>query len=90
VRRDLSMVAPQAVPYGKIAKTLRAAGGKELESLTLIDLYQGDKIGAARKSLTVSLVFRDKEKTLNDAEVEKIVQKIVIDLEKKCETTLRK
>ncbi len=89
VRRDLSMVAPQATAYEQIAKTLRTAGGKDLESVSLIDRYQGDKIGAERKSLTVSLVFRNKEKTLNDAEVEKIMQKIISDLEKKCEAKLR-
>ena len=90
VHRDLSMIAPQATSYEKIARTLRAAGGKELESVSLIDLYHGDKIGPDRKSLTVSLVFRSKEKTLTDADVEKITQKIIYDLEKKCEATLRK
>jgi len=89
VRRDLSMVAPLGTPYEKIAKALRLAGGKDLESVSLIDLYQGDKIGPERKSLTVSLVFRDKDKTLSDADVEKIMQKIISDLEKKCEAILR-
>jgi phenylalanyl-tRNA synthetase beta chain len=90
VHRDLSMIAPLATSYEKIAKTLRAAGGKELESVSLIDLFQSEKIGPDRKSLTVSLIFRSKEKTLTDADVEKITQKIVYDLEKKCEATLRK
>ena len=89
VHRDISMVAPLTTPYEKIAKTLRAAGGKDLESVSLIDLYQGDKIGPDHKSLTVSLVFRNKDKTLNDADVEKLMQKIILDLEKKCEAKLR-
>ena len=90
VHRDLSMVAPIATSYEKIARTLRAAAGRELESVSLIDLFQSEKIGRDRKSLTVSLVFRSKEKTLTDADVEKLTQKIVYDLEKKCEATLRK
>jgi len=90
VRRDLSVVAPLLTPYEMIARTLRAAGGKDLESVSLIDLYQGEKIGADRKSLTVTLLFRNKEKTLADADIEKIMQKIISDLEKKCEATLRK
>lgn len=90
VRRDLSMIAPEECSYEKVAKTLRAAGGKELESVSLIDLFSGDKIGAGKKSLTVSLLFRTREKTLNDGDVEKIIQKMVTDLEKKCEATLRK
>jgi phenylalanyl-tRNA synthetase beta chain len=90
VRRDLSMIAPENCPYEKIAKTLRSAGGRDLEALSLIDLYSGDKIGAGKKSLTVSLLFRNKEKTLSDADVDKIFQKMVSELEKKCEATLRK
>jgi phenylalanyl-tRNA synthetase beta chain len=90
VRRDLSLIAPENCPSEKIAKTLRSAGGKDLESLSLIDLYLGDKIGPGKKSLTVSLVFRNKEKTLSDADVDKLFQKMVGDLEKKCEATLRK
>src|SRR5207302_11059761 len=89
VRRDLSMIAPETCPYEKIAKTLRAAGGKDLEFLSLIDLYSGDKIGTGKKSLTVSLVFRNREKTLSDAEVDKIIQKMISELEKKCEAKLR-
>ena len=90
VRRDLSLVAPLLTPYEKIARALRTAGGKDLESVSLIDLYQGEKIGADRKSLTVTLLFRNKEKTLLDADIEKTMQKIISDLEKKCEATLRK
>jgi len=90
VRRDLSMVAPLLTPYETIQKTLRTAGGKDLESVSLIDLYQGEKIGVDRKSLTVTLLFRNKEKTLSDADIEKIMQKVILDLEKKCGATLRK
>ncbi len=92
VRRDLSMVAfGDTTPYEKIAKTSeRPAGGKDLESVSLIDLYQGDKIGMDHKSMTVTLIFRNKEKTLADADIEKITQKMISDLEKKCEVTLRK
>jgi phenylalanyl-tRNA synthetase beta chain len=90
VRRDLSMIAPESCPYERIAKTLRAAGGKDLESVSLIDLYGGEKIGAGKKSLTVSLVFRNPEKTLSDEDVDKLFQKMVGELEKKCEAVLRK
>ena len=89
VLRDLSVVAPRAVTYDKIEKTLRNAGGPALESIALIDLYEGDKIGPERKSLTMSLSFRLHERTLSDAEVEKLMGKILGDLEKKCQATLR-
>ncbi len=89
VKRDLSMVVPEACPYERIAKTLRVAGGQDLESLALIDLFSGEKIGTGKKSLTVSMLFRNKEKTLSDADVDKMVQRMIDDLEKKCEAKLR-
>lgn len=89
VRRDLSMVAPQMAPYEKIVGTLKSAAGATLESVSLIDLYQGEKIGPEKKSLTVSLVFRQADRTLTDSEIEKLMQKILADLQKKCDTTIR-
>jgi len=89
VRRDLSMVAPQSAAYERIVSTLKGAAGATLESVSLIDLYQGEKIGSEKKSLTVSLVFRQPDRTLTDAEVEKLMQKILADLQKKCDTTIR-
>ena len=89
VRRDLSMIAPLSTSLRKDLPDAARGRRKALESVSLIDLFQGEKIGADRKSLTVSLVFRDKEKTLNDADVEKMMQKIIADLEKKCEAKLR-
>lgn len=90
VRRDLSMIAPETCAYEKVEQTLRAAGGQDLESLSLIDLFNGEKIGAGKRSLTVSLLFRTKDKTLTDADIDTIIQRMIQDLEKKCEATLRK
>ncbi|MFA5974854.1 MAG: phenylalanine--tRNA ligase subunit beta [Elusimicrobiota bacterium] len=90
VYRDLSVTSPLSVPYEKIAQTLRTSGGVLLESVSLIDLFQGEKIGKDRRSLTVSLLFRHRDRTLDDADVEKVMQKIITDLEKKCEAVLRK
>ena len=89
VHRDLSVTAPVEVPYEKISKTVRGAAGQTLESVSLIDLYHGATIGEGRKSLTLSLSFRLMDRTLQDAEVEKLMSKIVGDLEKKCGATLR-
>lgn len=90
VHRDLSVAAPLTVAYEKISQTLRSSAGSILESVSLIDLYQGDKIGPDRRSLTLSLLFRHPERTLSDAEVEKAMRKMLEELEKKCEAVLRK
>lgn len=89
IRRDLSVVAPVNVTAATLSATVRTAGGAILESETLIDLYQGEKIGADKRSLTFSLVFRHADRTLVDADVEKAMAKIVADLEKNCGAILR-
>ena len=89
VLRDLSMVVEEGVPYGIIEKTLRQAAGSILGGCTLIDLYRGSSIGAQKKSLTVSLLFRHRERTLKDSEVESSISRIKSDLQKKCEATIR-
>src|SRR5258708_26940048 len=89
VHRDISLVVPEAISYDKIVKMLRAAAGLTLDSCTLIDLYRGPTIGAQKKSLTVTLIFRHKERTLKDSEVESTMQRIKSELEKKCEAKIR-
>jgi phenylalanyl-tRNA synthetase beta chain len=89
VRRDLSFVVPQETTYERILKTLRTATGPLLASVTPIDVFTGEKIGAGKKSMTVTLVFRHQERTLTDAEIEVLMKKAVADLERKCEAVLR-
>jgi len=90
VRRDISLVADAATPYEQIVRTLRAGASGLLESFSLIDLFQGDKIEAGKKSMTFSLVFRHAEKTLSEADVEKLMTRLITDLQIKCGATLRK
>jgi phenylalanyl-tRNA synthetase beta chain len=89
VTRDLSVTAPLDVAYEKLSRAIRTSAGALLETENLIDLFQGEKIGADKRSLTFSLVFRHADRTLNDAEIEKTMAKIVADLEKQCGAVIR-
>jgi phenylalanyl-tRNA synthetase beta chain len=89
VHRDISFVVPDAVPFDKVTKVIRSAAGGTLENCTLIDLYRGASIGAGKKSLTLTLDFRHKERTLKDTEVETAMTRIKTELEKKCEAKIR-
>jgi phenylalanyl-tRNA synthetase beta chain len=81
VTRDISMVVPKEVLAGDIEKMIRQRGGKKLEDLSLFDIYEGEQIKAGFKSMAYSLVFRDKEKTLEDDEVNAAMKKILNGLE---------
>ncbi len=88
VERDLALLCDEALPAAEIETTIRAAGGRLLEDVTLFDVYQGAQIAAGQKSVAYSLTFRSTETTLSEAEIDPAMQKIIKKLtEKGC--TLR-
>lgn len=80
--RDLSMVMKKEVLVGQLEAIFKKRGGKLLESMELFDVYEGDQIAEGYKSVAYSLKFRHKDKTLEDAEVTTVVDKILEDLKK--------
>ena len=82
MKRDLSMVMKKDIFVGQLEKIFKEKGGKLLESYELFDVYEGDQIEKGYKSVAYSLTFRAKDRTLEDAEVSKIVEKILDELKK--------
>ena len=70
------------VLVGQLEAVFKKRGGKLLESMELFDVYEGDQIAEGYKSVAYSLKFRHKDKTLEDAEVSSVVEKIIEDLKK--------
>lgn len=77
VTRDLSMVVPKAVTAGQIESILIQRGGKILESCELFDIYEGSQIKDGYKSMAYSIVFRNKEKTLDESDISSVMKKIL-------------
>lgn len=81
VTRDISMVMPKEIMAGQIEEVIEKKGGAYLESYALFDLYEGAQIKAGFKSVAYSIVFRAKDKTLEDADVTRAMDKILKALE---------
>ncbi len=81
VTRDISMVMPKEILAGQVEEVIEAQGGEYLESYALFDIYEGAQIKAGYKSLAYSIVFRAKDKTLEDAEVTEAMNRILKALE---------
>ncbi|WP_337606767.1 phenylalanine--tRNA ligase subunit beta [Claveliimonas sp.] len=81
VTRDISMVVPKEIMVGQIEEVIEQKGGSYLESYKLFDLYEGAQIKAGYKSIAYSIVFRAKDKTLEDADVTKAMGHILKELE---------
>ena len=75
--RDISMVVPKNVTAGEIVAMIRQRGGKDLESVTLFDLYEGKQVKAGHKSMAYTLSFRAKDRTLTENEVSSAMKKIL-------------
>ena len=59
------------------ASFILETGKPLLRDVSLFDVYEGDQMESGKKSLSYSLVFQAKDKTLTDKEVEKIRKKII-------------
>jgi phenylalanyl-tRNA synthetase beta chain len=69
VTRDAAVVVNRAVPAGDLQQSARAAAGELLESIEVFDVYVGDRLGADKKSIALSLVYRHPDRTLTDEDV---------------------
>ena len=87
--RDLAVVVAEASSYGDVDREIRAAGGKDVESIALLDLYRGQQAGAGKKSFAVRLTFRSASATLSEADVERLVKRVTGRLQHALGATIR-
>jgi phenylalanyl-tRNA synthetase beta chain len=89
VRRDLSLIVPASLPFGKIDTLIRALNLHDLESLEFVTTYRGKPLDAASKSVTITLVFRSPTTTLTGEQVESSVRKAIEAAQLQLGATLR-
>jgi len=89
VLEDLALVVDEDLPAERVAQAIRQAGGKAVIDLRLFDVYRGEQVGAGKKSLAYSLTYQDPERTLTDAEVAKVRQRIIQRLERDLQARIR-
>ncbi len=77
VLRDISLVVPAAVLNGGIEEIIVKKGGKYLENVELFDIYEGEQIKEGYKSMAYTLSFRASDRTLEDADVSPLMDKII-------------
>ena len=82
VSRDISMVVPKEILVGDIEAVIKQRGGKILESYSLFDIYEGDQIEKGFKSVAYNIVFRAKDRTLEENDIAGAMKKILNGLER--------
>ena len=89
VRRDLALLLDEAVAYGDVRKCAVRAGKKLIKSVSLFDVYRGEKIPAGKKQYALNFVLQDPERTLTDNEVESTMNNVLTALQNQFGATLR-
>jgi phenylalanyl-tRNA synthetase beta chain len=89
IRRDISLLVPAGITHEDLDAGIRTAGGGLLEDATLYDIYRGPQVPEDREALTFALVFRSKDRTLVDAEVDEVVAGMLAHLETEYNVMLR-
>lgn len=90
VRRDLSLVLDKAVSFGQIRQTAVQAERKLLRSINVFDVYEGENLGADKKSYSVSFTLQDPAQTLTDTVIDKTMQRLMGAFERELDAVIRK
>lgn len=90
VERDIAVCVDNNIEVGQIEKTIIKKSKGILEDIKLFDIYKSEKLGLDKKSIAFSLIFRSKEKTLTDEEINKTLEEIILELKKVYNADLRK
>jgi phenylalanyl-tRNA synthetase beta chain len=78
VRRDLALVVDNSVKFSDIATAAAKTEKQLLRSVNLFDVYTSEnQLGPGKKSYAVSFVFENPEKTLQDHEIDKVMNKLI-------------
>ena len=89
VARDLAFFAPLEISVSELIKVMKRAGGTLLEAVELFDDYRGQNVPEHNRSLAFSLAYRAGDRTLTDAEVDPVHDKIRQALAKQFKVNLR-
>ena len=89
VKRDLALLIDKNVPFADIEKIAFETEKKLLKEVALFDVYEGKNLEAGKKSYAVSFLLQDETATLNDKQIDKIMSKLVANLESKLGAKLR-
>ena len=90
VKRDLALLVNKSVSFAQLRSVAFATEKKLLKSVSLFDVYEGDKLPEGKKSYALSFILEDKNQTLTDKQIERTMANLQAQLEQKCGAEVRK
>ena len=89
VNSDLALLVDNSVEFAQIEQVARQSEKKLLKRVELFDVYEGKNLPAGKKSYAVNFILQDEEKTMNDKQIDAIMQKLIAQLTSKLGAQLR-
>jgi phenylalanyl-tRNA synthetase beta chain len=90
VKRDLALLVNKNVTFSQLRSIAFATEKKLLKSVSLFDVYEGDKLPEGKKSYALSFILEDKNQTLTDKQIERTMANLQAQLEQKTGAEIRK
>jgi len=90
VQRDLSLIIDKNLPYSQVEKSTASAKLNHLQSVNLFDVFESEKLGKDKKSMSVSFTFMDNTRTLTDKEIDEMMNILIRVYEKDLHAEIRK
>ena len=86
---DLALLIDKRVTFSELRDAAFAAERKLLRSVSLFDVYEGDKLPEGKKSYALSFVLEDKTRTLDERTIERVMANLTRQFEQKCGAQVR-
>jgi phenylalanyl-tRNA synthetase beta chain len=90
VRRDLALLIDKQVHFSDIERLAFENNRQLLRKVNLFDVFEGDKIGADKKSYAVSFILQDEQRTLTDKEIDKFMNRLIEVYERELKAVIRR
>ncbi|MBR7043165.1 MAG: phenylalanine--tRNA ligase subunit beta [Prevotella sp.] len=89
VSRDLALLIDKGVEFAQIEQVARQSERKLLKKVELFDVYEGKNLPEGKKSYAVNFILQDEQRTLNDKQIEVIMNRIIDNLKNQLHAELR-
>lgn len=89
VDKDFAFVADKSVPANNIAVAAKNADRDNISDVRIFDIYEGENLPENKKSVAITVTFQPKDKTYTDAEIDSLMNKVILEVGKKTEAVLR-
>ena len=77
IERDIAVVVDETLPVSEIQNMIRSFASELIETVSIFDVYRGAHIPDGKKSLALNIVYRSRQRTLTDDEVERVHTELV-------------